>query len=410
MLNTARDRILFALKRAMEGELGREGKKGSASEAFKARKFFFALGLHWLMILQAVHDLSLYKPSIFVPGMEHYISSVLEGLLAPSCALRVQAAHALGGLSMAIARSGSEFDDFIRNVSPCVVDFFLRKDNEGSTTTILRTLRTTLRTSEPIHHAQGPLWAISVLASLIVLFGPALLRNYELLTTFRDITTVGIKSKKLAFRTAVTALWGPLIWTWQKWRNTPDINELTECGSEQELEAVKIEFSQLLMKMNHTPIGVLLYGTMLGDSHETCQRMDMLQIFVQLAETVRRHKGELTSAVLAVLERMVNTREDDEFYAGWLKKNQKRLIPQQLFSVSPGLLTTEMNMTVLGPMVENIVMQMSNVDDIRPLAEEERCLKPVFGKALDVWDACLEQLQLCENEPVPVRFLYHSLK
>ena len=305
---------------------------------------------------------------------------------------------------MAIARSGSEFDNFLRGVSPCVAEFFLRKGAEAASQqpTILKTLRTTLRTSEPVHHAQGPLWAVSVLASLTVLFGPELLRNYELLTTYRDILTIGTKSKKHAFRTAITTIWGPLIWTWQKWRNTPDINELTEFQTEHELESVKTEFSQLLMKMNHTPIGVLMYGTMLGDSHENCQRMDLLQVFVQLADTVRRHKGELTSAVLAVLERLVNTREDNEFHASWLGKCQKRLIPQQLFSVSPGLLTTEMNLAVLGPMVESIIIQMSNVDDIRPLADEERCLKQVFGKALDVWDACLEQLQLTEHESAPV--------
>ena len=35
ILAKAKDRITFALKRAMEGELGREGKKGAASEAYK---------------------------------------------------------------------------------------------------------------------------------------------------------------------------------------------------------------------------------------------------------------------------------------------------------------------------------------------------------------------------------------
>lgn len=74
--------------------------------------------------------------------MEHYISSVLDGLLAPSCVLRVQAAHALGGLSMAIARSGTEFDNFLRDVSPTVVEFFLRNDSDAGKhqPTILKTL------------------------------------------------------------------------------------------------------------------------------------------------------------------------------------------------------------------------------------------------------------------------------
>lgn len=75
-------------------------------------------------------------------------------------------------------------------------------------------------------------------------------------------------------------LWGPLIWTWKKWRNTPDISRLD--GEEpDELEVVKEEFSQLLMRMNHTPVGILLYGTLLGHSDETCSPMDLLHVFVQ---------------------------------------------------------------------------------------------------------------------------------
>ena len=304
---------------------------------------------------------------------------------------------------MAIARSGAEFDNFLRDVSPTVAEFFLRNDSDAGKhqPTILKTLRTTLRTSEPVHHAQGPLWAISVLASFTVLLGPALLRNYELLTTYRDVVCISFKSKKLIFRSAIAMLWGPLIWTWRKWRGTPDISRLD--GEEpDELEVVKEEFSQLLMRMNHTPVGILLYGTLLGDSDKTCSQMDLLHVFVQLADTVRRYKGDLTSAVLAVLERLLNTREDDEFHANWEEKCQMRLIPQQLFSVSPGLLTADMSTNVLGTMIENIVTQMSRIDEMRPLSEEEKRSRPIFTKALDVWNACLEQLQLAENEGIPV--------
>lgn len=37
ILETSADRIAFALKRALVGELGREGKKGATAEALKVR-------------------------------------------------------------------------------------------------------------------------------------------------------------------------------------------------------------------------------------------------------------------------------------------------------------------------------------------------------------------------------------
>ena len=59
-------------------------------------------------------------------------------------------------------------------------------------------------------------------------------------------------------------------------------------------------------------------------------------------------------------------------------------------------------MAVLGPLVDGIVNQQANVEDIRPLTDEERGFKLVWTKALDAWTACLEQLQLSEHEQVPV--------
>ncbi|KAJ3001418.1 hypothetical protein NUW54_g6434 [Trametes sanguinea] len=86
VLEPAKDRIAYALRRGIEGELGKEGKKGSTSDGLKA-----------------IHDLSLYQPSIFVPAFAPLVPAVLSNLLAPSLALRNQACHALGGLALAAA-------------------------------------------------------------------------------------------------------------------------------------------------------------------------------------------------------------------------------------------------------------------------------------------------------------------
>jgi hypothetical protein len=43
ILVVSADRIAFALKRAIVGELGREGKKGSTGEALKVKNFYESL-------------------------------------------------------------------------------------------------------------------------------------------------------------------------------------------------------------------------------------------------------------------------------------------------------------------------------------------------------------------------------
>ncbi|KAF8502333.1 hypothetical protein F5888DRAFT_1800813 [Russula emetica] len=66
-----------------DGELRKEGKKGSVSNGMKA-----------------IHNLSIHEPFIFVPAFTELLPSVLDNLLALRLALQTQACHALGGLAL----------------------------------------------------------------------------------------------------------------------------------------------------------------------------------------------------------------------------------------------------------------------------------------------------------------------
>ncbi|KAH8113541.1 hypothetical protein DFH11DRAFT_1599209 [Phellopilus nigrolimitatus] len=384
-LRMGRDRMAFALRRAMDGELGREGKKGATGEA-----------------LRAIHDLSLFKPEIFIPGFEAHLSSVLENLLAPSHALRVQAAHALGGFVQGITQPGVDSDDLLRDISPRVAHFF----SLNSPSSICRTLGAALRTTEPAHHGQGPFWAISVLTSFIILFGPALLKDRQLFMNFRATIDFGLNSKKKVVRAATSTLWGPLIWVWQKWRGSVSVSKKDEEGEDDaaEREEVKAYFSQMLRSTTHLPIGISFIGALLGGSHSTCQRQDLLMAFYNLGSSAKQG-GDSTPRALELLDRLINSREDGEFYTGWSNRFLTKLIPSPLLSVSPGLLTTEMGGPALGQLVESIMAHQPNYDDVRPLADEERRLPSVWTRAKDAWIMCLEQLEMSEGEPVSELFL-----
>ncbi|KAG6887610.1 hypothetical protein C0995_014041 [Termitomyces sp. Mi166 len=68
VLSPAANGIAFVLCRGIDGELGKESKKGSASDGLKA-----------------IHDLSVHLPSVFIPAFTNaLLPSMLASLLAPS--------------------------------------------------------------------------------------------------------------------------------------------------------------------------------------------------------------------------------------------------------------------------------------------------------------------------------------
>jgi len=134
-LQLAADRIAYALRRdILDGELGKEDKKGSANDSLKA-----------------IHDLS------------------------NTLALRTQACHALGGF--VLGSTSIPLFPIHTQVSRTVTTYLTtavyspgKKSQSPENPTeaaILRTLKSTLAE----HTAQGPVWALSVLATFIVLLG-----------------------------------------------------------------------------------------------------------------------------------------------------------------------------------------------------------------------------------------------
>ena len=58
-----------------------------------------------MYLVQAIHDLSMHSPSVFVPAFAELLPSILTSLThAPTLALRAMAAHALGGLALGASR------------------------------------------------------------------------------------------------------------------------------------------------------------------------------------------------------------------------------------------------------------------------------------------------------------------
>ncbi|KAG6871304.1 hypothetical protein C0995_006198 [Termitomyces sp. Mi166 len=165
VLSSATDLIAFALCCGIDGELGKEGKRCSASDGLKA-----------------IHGLSVHLPSVFIPAFTNaLLPSMLASLLAPSVAIRTHAVHALGEFvigttsipnSPVHAQISNKVLKYImtlpsphampsptKRASPTKPSFspIPQTPTKAQEPSIIRTLHTTLQVTEPAHVTHGSL-------------------------------------------------------------------------------------------------------------------------------------------------------------------------------------------------------------------------------------------------------------
>lgn len=79
---------------------------------------------------------------------------------------------------------------------------------------LVRTLRTTLQGLEPKHAAQGPVWAFTVLAHLIVLLGPTVYLHGELTRVVMALFSLGMRHPKSSVRGLGCLAWRAMTWAY----------------------------------------------------------------------------------------------------------------------------------------------------------------------------------------------------
>ncbi|KLO16746.1 hypothetical protein SCHPADRAFT_198509 [Schizopora paradoxa] len=380
ILEAAGDRIVYTIRRGILGELGREGKKGAASESLKA-----------------IHDLCVLHPLAFIPNFIDILPCVLDALLSPTLSIRVQAANALGGFARGFAES-SLYSELSEDVSSVVADFFLRRDLpiEGPKTTIQRTLQTTLRILNPLHHAQGPYWGVCVLASLIILLGPAVFTNFNVVKDLHALLRIGFFADKKMVRAFTQMIWSPLVWVWRKYHAALE-------ESSEDNKRTSDYFEKILVMPACEPIGVVLLGALMGRQDVECPAEDVAFTLLTLKQAAK-HGGDSTERSLDVLDRLVNGTDARAAYdEQWEADFDSRLLCKEMFSTAPGILTAEMDQ-LLKP-IERIMMKQPCLDDVRPFTPEEKCRTLIWTLARDIWYTVFEQVQMSDGESLPETLL-----
>ncbi|KAF9005430.1 hypothetical protein BDQ17DRAFT_1303792 [Cyathus striatus] len=389
VLYPARDRVAFALRRGMDGELGKEGKKGSCSDGLKA-----------------IHDLCIYQPATFVPAFVNLLQSILTNLLAPTLALRTQACHALGGFVMGCTSIRTSY--FHTRISSIVASFLthipaIKKTASPSKTVespIVRTLRATLSAEEPIQVAQGPVWAISVLACFVVLLGPTMATDLKITRLVTGLLSLPMRHKKSSIRSLGCIAWRTMAWAYCQPPlplNDPDgeseVDDEVDGTDKKEKERLcKKGFWRGVESVLAYGAGISAIAAVLDDSFPEGPDEALKKVISILKAMTLRTAGGCYGDALTAMVQLVSFDSDQSPCESVIPK----LLAPGLFSSNPGLLTAEFK--VIANAVRPLIDQVPTFEDIRCLTKEEIAQDQVWDSFIAVWKKSLGELELQDLE------------
>ncbi|KAF9071210.1 hypothetical protein BDP27DRAFT_1446478 [Rhodocollybia butyracea] len=348
VLGPASDTIAHALGRGIDGELGKEGKKGSATDGLKA-----------------IHDLSTYQPSIFIPSFVVLMDSVLSNLLAPI----LTSESKLLMLSVVLLKARP----------PCLAPPSIRKDGSPTKTSesdICRTLRTTLNIDEPVHVAHGPVWALHVLDSFIVLLGSAFKTNNRVRTTIHNLLNLMMRHKKLAVRKLGFVVWRSIVWSWHQ-PMLPPLDE-AEVLSKEEIIGGSQKHWVLVEGMLSMGVGISICYAIVGTELTETELMRLDRIL-----TLMVHKSDDSrNDALRCITQLVSL--DQQPTTSWDIDN---LLSRTFLSGIPGVLTAEYQ--ELSRVIPSIRDELPHVGDIRSLTRDELLELGTFRVFLLLWSVAI---------------------
>jgi len=383
--------------------------------------------------VQAIHDLSVHEPSIFVPAFTELLPSLLDNLLAPRLTLRAQACHALGGLALGASqiplsythtRLSEIINAALTDIPASSPTSPLRTPSASKSDSMLvKTLRTMLNTHDPSCVAQGPVWALCTLAALIVLLGPALVTSTKLANVVKGLLALSVRHRKSSVRALACVVWRPLAWAYFRppFPRTSDKEEHDEEDWE-DVQTTKAaawtpteemrrdDFWRMVATMVDMGAAVGTVGALLARKSDDVRGVSRA---IALLETMVKRGGSnchdavqtlcrLVSAPAAMGDEVVGTDEKEDSDWDWAK-----LLPSSLFSADPGLLTVEF--ATLSEEVRQVLKQTATVADVRAFSATELWMPGVMDGLIRVWRVALTQVCLSWDAELPVsRFSFPS--
>ncbi|CAE6458011.1 unnamed protein product [Rhizoctonia solani] len=351
--------LFDALQMAIQGRLGREGKKGSISEG-----------------LTAVQCLSTHYPCIFGSMLPTLVADVIRCLSSPMLLIRQRAALALGGIVQGLFDweeeeevtsndAGRKFDptpinEVRRAISEAVLDSFDLQTNSKNSL-MLKAIKDIISQFGPetgvqaVRPGDTPHWAFSVLASLVILLERNFFKCGAMHTAIATCAMIAFNAKKAAIRAAGGLLWSCVVWAWKRF----DEHDPARGEGEDSLKNEKL-IAQVVVE--HVGFGVVaaLMGAM--DRSEAVKARRLRRV----TRTVRAMITENCVGAPELLARLL-ANEESSTSANSMAIDRK-LVPINLLTQP----LVGADLKALGIAVNSNIAQGIKPEDIRPLTMEER--------------------------------------
>ncbi|KAF9523903.1 hypothetical protein CPB83DRAFT_862112 [Crepidotus variabilis] len=389
ILRPAADRIAYAIRRGIDGELGKEGKKGSAHDGLKA-----------------VSDLCKHLPEVFVPAFAQLLPSICSNLLAPTLVLRTQACHALGGFAVNLSSLPPSI--IHTQVASAVASYLtapptpikINSPTKPAECAIIRTLRATMNQQEPVNAAQGPVWGLSVLANFIVLLNSRLQTDSKVSKVVSTLVGLGVKHKKSSVRGLTALAWRCLIWAYVQPPLPVSSDEESEIDDEvrQKPSQTHHTLFKIMMSVLDMQTGISAIGAILGDE-ESLVSEEPLRKALSILEVMASRSGRVSfdaSQTMMQLVSAVNGDADEP--EAW---DHHQLIPKPLLMGTGTLFTCDFKNLLQA--VRPIYEEMPSLVDIRPLTREELTKDWVIDGLMTAWRSALGFLELGDTTEMPLQ-------
>lgn len=255
---------------------------------------------------------------------------------------------------------------------------------------IVRTLRTTLNASDPQHAAQGPVWALNVIAGFIVLLGPAVYLDVQLTRIISALLQLAVRNKKSSVRGLACVTWRCVAWAY--FRSFPPIaSGEDEDLNDKDVELLRENYWKLVKSITDMGAGVATVAALLGDDSEDEDRISKA---LTLVKAMIKKGGQTCGDGMEIARILVSAENTGETWS------MNKLIPHSLFSSNPGVLTAEYKS--LATAVRPILDECPQLSDVRSLTRDELSRGWVFDNLIDIWRSGLACLELPEDSGLPV--------
>lgn len=347
-------------------------------------------------VVQAVATLLTYQPAIFLPPLAEILPSVLTCLTSQNFALRTQAAHAILSISNALAHLPSPSTSLVESLSQTTINY-LDEQRKGRNATqdlspLGKAFSACINTDTPAQSAQSPMWALSVIAAMIVLSGAEALSQPRTIKFVLGHLQSAMGAKRRSTVRATTGIvWRALIWACVQLDKSDVTDEKKNSGW------------RVVRQIVDGAIGISLVAALVGQREPKAERI--LHALDVVGAMIKKG-GKTCEEAVEILDRLlcaVGSSVEERKAGTWV---DSKLLAEPLFDGT----FLEAEWKHLAPHVKDALTKGVKVSDVRPLGEDE--VVEHWDVLFTIWKAGVERAPLGESGDIPVcysPFMLHNV-